>query len=407
MDGGALDGVRVLDLTQGVAGPYATKLFSDYGADVIKIERPGGGDITRRIGPFLDDAPHTDAGGLFLDLNTGKRSVTLNLGVESGQQILRRLAAKTEIVFESFRPGTLAGFGLDGATLREVNPAATLISISNFGQDGPYRDLLADDFLLYAAGGVLAKTAAPGREPLRIALYAPLFLVGGMAAAMSIGAYLGARRNEEGERVDFSIMEALATSMDRGSQHLVGLQYSGSYQMTPESIFARASALPGGAYGGVYPCREGYINIIVYAYWWDRFCRMIGRPELIDDPAYTTRLTDPEFGPEIDELFYPWLMERTNREVMLEGQAAGIPVGALNTMDSVFTDPQLRDREYIVTLDHPVAGELEYPGPPFRMSDTPGKLRRAPLLGEHTVAVLSELGYTPEEMVILRQRDVI
>ena len=346
MTSGALSGVRVLDLTQGVTGPYATKLFSDYGADVLKIERTDGGDLTRRIGPFIGDRPDIEGGGLFLDLNTGKQSVTLNLKMHTGREILRRLAAEADLIFESFRPGTLARLGLDGARLEELNPAATLVSVSSFGQDGPYRDLEAEDLLLYAMGGVLGVTGAPGREPLKVALYAPLFLAGSMVAAMSIGAYQGAVRDGEGERVDFSIMEALALSMDRGVQNLMALQYTGRPMMTPDSVAARMSALPGGVYGGIYPCKTGYINIIVYSYWWDRFCRMIGRPELIADAHYAERVTDPEFAPEIDTLFYPWLLERTAHEVMEAGQKAGITIAVLNTMADMFADEHLRARDH-------------------------------------------------------------
>ena len=179
---GPLLGIRVLDLTQGVAGPYATKLLSDYGADVIKIERPGGGDPTRRVGPFPGDRPHPDRSGLFFELNSGKRSVTLNLATATGRRMLQRLTANVDLVIESFRPGTLALLGLDAERLEAIQPAATLVQLSNFGQDGPYRDFELDDLGAYAMGGVLSLTGAEGREPARIGLYAPLFLAGGVLA---------------------------------------------------------------------------------------------------------------------------------------------------------------------------------------------------------------------------------
>ena len=191
MAGGPLAGIQVLGLTQGVAGPYCTKLFADYGADVAKIERPGAGDPARRAGPFPDDIPHPERSGMFLELNTNKQSVTLNLKTASGRRLLRRLAGSSDLVIESFRPGTLDRLGLDGRALRELNPCASLVSISSFGQPGPYRDLEADDLLAYAMGGVLSVTAYPEREPVRIGLYAPLFLAGGVAASFAFGAYLG------------------------------------------------------------------------------------------------------------------------------------------------------------------------------------------------------------------------
>ena len=282
MSEGALEGLRILDLTQGVAGPYCTKLLSDYGAGVLKIERPEGGDPARRAGPFPDDEPHPERSGLFLDLNTGKRSFTLNLKTESGQRILRRLAADSDAVVENFRPGTLARLGLSEEQLAELNPATALVSISNFGQHGPYRDFEADDMLLYAMGGGLAITAYPGREPSRPWLYAPLFLAGAMSASYSLGAITSSVRFGEGERVDLSIQEILASSLDRASQNLMAYSYGGELFVT-EDCNLRASAFPSGVYGGQLPCKDGYVNFLCYPYWWDRFCRMVGREDLIDD----------------------------------------------------------------------------------------------------------------------------
>ena len=407
MSEGALEGLRILDLTQGVAGPYCTKLLSDYGAGVLKIERPEGGDPARRAGPFPDDEPHPERSGLFLDLNTGKRSLTLNLKTESGQRILRRLAADSDAVVENFRPGALARLGLSEEQLAELNPAAALVSISNFGQHGPYRDFEADDMLLYAMGGGLAITAYPGREPSRPWLYAPLFLAGAMSASYSLGAITSSVRFGEGERVDLSIQEILASSLDRASQNLMAYSYGGELFVT-EDCNLRASAFPNGVYGGQLPCKDGYVNFLCYPYWWDRFCRMVGREDLIDDSSYSDNLLDPAFGPQIDALIYPWLLERTKIEVMDAAQAQGVPVAALNTTADLFADRQLRARGYFIELDHPETGPREYPGAQFKMSETPASIRRAPLLGEHTLEVLTEqLGYTPEDVSILRQRNVV
>ena len=407
MSEGALEGLRILDLTQGVAGPYCTKLLSDYGAGVLKIERPEGGDPARRAGPFPDDEPHPERGGLFLDLNTGKRSVTLNLKTESGQRILRRLAVDSDAVVENFRPGTLARLGLSEEQLAELNPATALVSISNFGQHGPYRDFEADDMLLYAMGGGLAITAYPGREPTRPWLYAPLFLAGAMSASYSLGAITSSVRFGEGERVDLSIQEILASSLDRASQNLMAYSYGGELFVT-EDCNLRASAFPNGVYGGQLPCKDGYVNFLCYPYWWDRFCRMVGREDLIDDSSYSDNLLDPAFGPQLDALIYPWLLERTKIEVMDAAQAQGVPVAALNTTADLFADRQLRARGYFVELDHPETGPREYPGAQFKMSETPASIRRAPLLGEHTLEVLTEqLGYSSEDVSILRQRNVV
>ena len=265
---GPLEGARVLDLTQGVAGPYATKCFSDYGADVIKIERPDGGDPARRLGPFPNDEPDGEASGMFLHLNTGKRSVALDLRTRSGRELLLALAAQADLVVESFRPGTLERLGIGPDALAEASPAAALVRVSGFGQDGPYRDYEADDMLLYAAGGVMQVTGDPEREPLKLGLYAPLFLAGSVAAGMAMGAMRSSMRDGRGERVDVSIHEIMTASMDRGAPNIVAYQYSGSLmiQRTKNVVY---SGLP----TGVYPCADGYVQVATQPAWFPRMCR--------------------------------------------------------------------------------------------------------------------------------------
>lgn len=396
-----LEGIRILDLSQGISGPCATKLFADYGAAVTKIEHPGRGDVSRRFGPFPGDEPQRERSGMFLQLNTGKRSVTLNLKTRSGRAILLRLAGQADLAVESFRPGTLERLGIGDPELREANPALSLVRISNFGQDGPYRDFAADDMLAYAMGGVLSITAMEGREPVKLGVYAPLFLAGGVVAAFAFGAFTGGRRSGRGERVDISLMEVLAGSMDRGGTNLLSAQYSGALGHPIASVSNQA--LP----SGVYPCKDGYFHINASIRWWDRLCRLLGRPELIDDPEYAGRIDDPTFAPEIDALFLPWALARTKREAMLEAQAHGLGATAIYTMEDLGNDPHLRGRGYFQNLDHPAAGRLEYFGPPFALHGTPVALRPAPLLGQHTVEVLTGLGYSREQVVRLRQRDVV
>ena len=400
---GPLLGIRVLDLTQGVAGPYATKLLADYGADVIKIERPDGGDPTRRVGPFPGDRPHPDRSGLFFELNSSKRSVTLNLATATGRRILQRLAANVDLVIESFRPGALARLGLDAERLEAIQPAATLVQLSNYGQDGPYRDFELDDLGAYAMGGVLSLTGAEGREPARIGLYAPLFLAGGVLATYTIGAVFGSRRASRGERVDASLMEILASSMDRGGPNLVAWQYAGALMSTRAANQFR-TAMP----NGVFRCTDGYVSIAGQATFFPRMARMIDRPDLATDEAFLARLNDPDFLPEVATLLNDWLSTRTKREAMERGQAEGLPISALNTMEDVFNDRHLRERDFFATVAQPAVGEVVMPGPPLRMSDTPGEVLPAPTLGEHTVEVLTgELGYSKQDVAVLRQRSVV
>ena len=400
---GPLDGVRVLDLTQGVAGPYATKLFSDYGADVVKIERPGAGDPARRLGPFPDDEPHVEASGMFLHLNTGKQSVTLDLKAATGRDLLLRLAAQADVIVESFRPGTLERLGIGPDALAEANPAAALVRVSNFGQDGPYRDFEADDMLLYAAGGVMQVTGDPDREPIKLGLYAPLFLAGTVIAGMTMGAMRSSMRDGVGERVEVSIHEIMTASMDRGAPNIVAYQYSGALmiQRIKNVVY---SGLP----SGVYPCADGYVQVATQPAWFPRMCRAMGREDLIENERFASNVYNPDFLPEVEAIFYPWLLSHTKQEVMELAQAEGWPVCAINTVEDAYRDPGYRARDFFRTIDHPVAGSFEYPGLPVRFKGTPGEMRPAPLLGQHTFEVLTErLGHTPEEVAILGQRGVI
>ena len=400
---GPLEGARVLDLTQGVAGPYATKMFADYGADVVKIERPGRGDASRRLGPFPNDEPHAEASGMFLHLNTGKRSVTLDLATASGRDLLLRLAAQSDVIVESFRPGTLERLGIGPDALAEASPAAALVRVSSFGQDGPYRDFEADDMLLYAAGGVMQVTGDPDREPIKLGLYAPLFLAGTVIAGMTMGAMRSSMRDGRGERVDVSIHEIMTASMDRGAPNIVAYQYSGALMI--ERI---KNVVYSGLPSGVYPCADGYVQVATQPAWFPRMCRAMGREDLIEDERFASNVYNPDFLPEVEAIFYPWLLSKTKQEVMEAAQAEGWPVCAINTVEDAYRDPAYRARDFFQTLDHPAAGAYEYVGLPVRFKATPGELRPAPLLGEHTFEVLTErLGHTPEEVAILGQRGVI
>jgi crotonobetainyl-CoA:carnitine CoA-transferase CaiB-like acyl-CoA transferase len=401
--GGPLEGWRVLDLTQGVTGPYVTKLCSDYGADVIKVERPGIGDVSRRIGPFPGDDPHAEKSGMFLTLNTGKRSVTLDLTTRTGRELLLELAGRFDLVIESFRPGTLERFGLPPERFAEASPSAALVRISNFGQTGPMRDFEADDLIEYAASGVFQVTGLPDREPVALGIFASLFLAGAICAPLTLGAMRTARRDRQQEVLDFSIQEGLAGSMDRGGPNLVSYQYTGN--LMSERRAARPNiALP----YGVYRCADGYIQVSTQVTWFSRFCRVVGRPEWITDERMTSNLNNPDaIGAEVEAAFLDWLRPLTKQQAMEEAQAAGWPLSALNTPADVLRDPHMSERGFFVTVDHPEAGPVTLPGLALRFSGTPGELRRPPLLGEHNVEVFGELGYTPPEVAALRAQNVI
>lgn len=402
-DEGLLSGVRVVDLTQGVTGPYATKLFADFGAEVIKIEHPNVGDVARRMGPFPDDEPHLERSGTFLHSNTNKLGVTLNIKSEPGQRVLRRLLENADVFVEGFRPGVMESLGFGYERVREINPAIVMASVSNFGQWGPYRDFEITELTAYAVGVSMHCTGVPEREPMRLPNTATLMQSGNMLAAVVMNVLFGAMATGQGEYVDHSIMETQVASADRNGPALTAMAYSGELSFR-RSMMRRFSVLPFGA----YPCADGYVHFTAsQASWWPKFCTMMGHPELIDDPRFTgDNFSDPELGFEADAYFIPWLLTKTKSEAMdLCADVGGTPI---NTMEDVFSDPHFRGRDFFKLVDHPAAGRLEYPGAQVKLQQGSWRAGRAPLLGEHNSQILcGRLGLSYGEVVQLAREGVI
>jgi crotonobetainyl-CoA:carnitine CoA-transferase CaiB-like acyl-CoA transferase len=406
---GPLQGVRVVDLTQCIAGPYCTKLFADYGAEVIKLEPPTTGDPARSMGPFFKDRPHVEGSGLFLHLNTNKRSVTANLETEGARDLVRRMVAEADILVESFEPGVMARCGLDYAALEPINPRLVMSSITNFGQTGPYRDYKMSEITLYALGSTMQVTGLPDRPPLKLGLTVENIYAGMVSATATMGAFFGAVNQGAGQHLDLALMEIQVGNQDRAVQGHMIYQYVGR----PNGGWARAG---GGSMGrnllpvGVYPCSDGYVQFFTLQPLWDRVCKMIGREDLIEDPHFRAPenfTENAERKAEFDAILLEWLLVRTKREVMEASQACGYMCGAINTMEDVFADPHLAARGFFAEVEHPYAGVLRYPGAQFKMSETPWRAGRAPLLGEHTESVLEELGYSDAEVAALRQQGAI
>ena len=401
----ALDDLLVLDLTHYIAGPYCTKLLADYGARVIKIERPDGGDPCRRLGPFPQGVPHAEKSGMFLHLNTNKESVTLNLKTLRGRQIFFRLLERADVVVENFHPRVLPTLGLDYPQLRRLRPRLIMTSISNFGHSGPYRDWRAQDLTLYAMGGEMYSSGATGREPLKQAHGLTLYQGGAMAATATMVGIFGGRRHSSGQHIEISLFETQAGSMDRRLASLVAYQYTGS---NPGPEDARpVGIMP----SGLFPCKDGYVDIRTQPRWWDRLVAMLEMPELHQDPRFNTESARLNLANRdaFLQIFYAWLKRHTRQEIMRHAQRARLPGTAINTPAEVLSDPHFAARHAFVTVDHPVAGIWQLPGAPFRPQRTPWQLRRpAPLLGQHTEAVLQELAQLSlAEIQELRQTHVI
>jgi len=398
----ALQGLRVLELGGRIAGPFCTKLLADYGADVVKVEHPDGGDPARAWGPFRDDNPSTEGSGLFLHCNTNKRSLTVDHSTRHGQEIVRRLASDADLVVEAAHPGALARHGIGHDTLLQLNPRLVWVAISNFGQDGPYRDWEASEITLYAMGGAMQTTGLPDREPLKMAHTVLQFHAGTVAASFAMAALLHAQSTGQGQLVDVSLFEVVTSSPDRASLNLVCEAYTGS-------LTFNRSAAPGWSIlpTGVYPCADGYVHFNApLITWWPRFAKMIEKPELLTDPHFAN-LNDMSLKPEVDAMLLEWTMPRSKREVQERAQACGFAGSAVNTMDDLFSDPHFAARGFFVEVDHPEAGRLRYPGAPFRMSETQWRAGRAPLLGEHTAEILGALGHDLAAVARMREQGVV
>ena len=401
-----MSGVKVIDLTWHTAGPYCTKLLADYGADVIKVERPGKGDPARRMGPFYKDDPDPEKSGLFLHLNTNKKGVTLNLKTETGKKILKELIKDADIMVESFSPHVMPGLGLDYQTLEKINPRLVMVSISSFGQTGPYRDFKATEIVEYAMGGEMCSTGIAGREPLKLGGNVIQYQAGNVAAVATVGALFSAEDQGTGQHVDVSIMETQAGSADRRIIYLMGYICAGvlTTRWPPPREAVRMIIMP----QGVYPCKDGFVNTLSLPQWWPRYIEALGMPELKDDPRFEN-LFSAEAGMEFDAIWYSWLADRSKHElfdIFLKSKIASAPV---NSPEDLLNNVQLKAREYFVEVDHPATGKVTYPGAPFKLSESPWEIRfPAPLLGQHNEEIYRKLlGYTREDMVKLREGGII
>jgi crotonobetainyl-CoA:carnitine CoA-transferase CaiB-like acyl-CoA transferase len=384
-----LSGLRVLDLSRWVAGEFAAKLFADFGADVIKVEKPGEGSYTRHWGPFPGDNPDIEASALFLHLNTNKRSITLDLHSAQGRDIVLRLARTADAVVESFRPGHLERLGLGPDELRRENPRLVVTRISAFGQDGPYRNYEATGIVLQAMGGPMHATGEATRAPQRKPGLLEHYTVGRAAGEATLAGVFFARRAGTGAVIDVSGQEVLLAGADRRASYLLSAAYSGAN--APRGM---RSAQGGTAtITGPFRASDGYVMVyITNQEFWNRLIRLIGE----GSQAFLSKYLNRQFlGDDWDEFISylrGWFAQRPKIELMERGEAARIPLTAYLGVDELERQPHFRGRGCFVTAVHPVAGRLEYIGPPWRMRGGYRLRRTAPLLGQHDSEVRAELG---------------
>ncbi len=397
-----LEGLKVLDLTHYVAGPYATRLMAAQGAEIIKMERPGTGDPSRRIGPFSGDVPNAEKSALFLYLNTGKKSITLNLKNGASKPIVRRLLEWADVLVENFRPGVMSRLGLDYESVSDVDSGLVMTSISNFGQTGPYRDYGAREINLYAMGGLMYITGDPEREPLHMAARLAQYGAGQNAFAGTMGALLHRDISGTGQHVDVAISEYLATILENA---LSQYSYTGSnFRRTGNRGYGRAA-------WGPYPCRDGYVGVIAGPdHKWPEMAELMGIAELSEE-RFDDRAGRGQNADELDALMLPWLMQHDRHEIFERAQHRGLAFAYVATPEDILGWEHLRARDFFAEVKHPEAGVLEHPTLPWRIGgdgEDISDLSPAPTLGQHNGDVYcGMLGYDKADVVRLREMGII
>ena len=394
---GALSGVRVLDLSRVLAGPYCTMFLGDLGAEVVKVEQPGAGDDTRGWGPPF-------AGGesaYFLSVNRNKKSLTLDLKTPAGKELLRGLAGRADVLIENFRPGTMDAWGLGEKELRAANPRLIYASLSAFGADGPMSAWPGYDLIVQAWGGLMSITGAPDGEPTKVGV-AIVDIVAGLMLGKAICAALFAReKSGVGQKLDTSLLEAeVACLVNAGSNFLIGGQIPGRHGNAHPNIVPYQS----------FKTADGYLVVGVASEpIWRRLCAAIGKRELADDPRFAKNAQRVENRGELLDILGKLFRGRESRVWLEILQEAEVPCAPVQTIDQVFSDPQVIHRGMLAEIEHPSAGKVKMAGIPVKFSATPAGFHLPPpRLGEHTQSVLAEwLGMNGPEIAVLREKGVL
>jgi crotonobetainyl-CoA:carnitine CoA-transferase CaiB-like acyl-CoA transferase len=397
---GVLDGVLVVDLSEGIAGGYCTKLLAALGAEVIKVERPGLGDPIRSMPPFKDDIPDPETSVVHLHLSMGKKSITLDPWRATGLDLLRRLIATADVLVESFKPSELMRLGIGHELLEREHPRLVITSVTHFGKDGPYAEYEGGELVDYSFGGYTFLTGLPDREPIKAGGSQAQYQGGLHAATATMAALLMREATGLGDRLDVSISEAICYAHAGMSAYLNNGQI---YRRVGARLL---SDLPTAPYPStILPARDGFVHV----HW------APADPSLLGVLTETPRLSEPVVwetprghADEIDELVSAWLSQQDKAEAVRKAQEIRHPFTEVLTPADLLEDPQLQARGFLPEVEHPLLGAFRHIGPAFVMGETPLRVERAPLLGEHNVEIYCQrLGLTAEELSGLRERGVV
>lgn len=395
-DAGPLDGVTVLDASWALAGPFCTMQLGDLGADVVKIERPDGGDQTRGWRPpsFGDESAY------FVSVNRNKRSVTLDLRTDEGQTIFRHLAEEADIVVENFSVGTMEDWGIGYPDLKTDHPGLIYTKISGYGEWGPDRDRRAYDIILQAEGGMMSVTGVEDGPPVRVGVAIADICAGHYATQAILAALVKRGIDGTGQKVDVSLLDGQAAWMT---------YLASFYFATGESPGRLGSQHPTIAPYQAFEAADGYVVIAVGTEaLWGRFVDAIDRPELASDPHFETNADRVEHRDELAGMLQETFEDQPVDEIVDLLDEHDVPASPLLSMEEVFDHPQVAARGMLQTLSHPSIGEVSMPGSPMHLSDTPTSMdRAAPLLGEHTAEVLYEYGFTEDEIARFQEDEVV
>lgn len=394
----ALDGIRIIDMTHNQAGPACTQILAWLGADVIKLEEPGKGDVART------NMRDQDSDSLFfLILNANKQSLTLNLKTEEGKELFKKVIETADVLVENFSPGALDRLGLGYKVLSKINKRLIYATIKGFGTYGPYSEFKSFEPIAQAMGGAMCATGFPENPPTYVW---PAIGDSGTGMHMAIGilAALQQRNSSgKGQEVEVSMQDSVANIMRislRDHQRLGGVQERTGNQL--------GKNVP----GSTYPCAPGgrndYIYIFAQQQMWKAFANAIGRPDIIEDPRYATPESRWDNRETLNAIIEGWTRQKTKYEAMRILGDAGVPSGACQDTGEILEDPHLKEREMIIDIDYPPRGKYKTVGCPIKLSDSPAEIKRPPTLGEHTEDLLGKLcGVTPEDFTKLRKKGAI